>query len=161
MDHGQQGQVVAHEGYRIGMHAPGHRDETLAAAATHHLLLGHGLALARLRSTLPGARVGITLDLHPIRVMGSGAEAAAAIAEAEQNRIFLDPVTRGRYPAKARQHLLPPPSLVRDGDMELVHAPIDFLGVNYYSPHFVGLADPCSPRAGRDADFQACPASSR
>ena len=51
-------QVVAHEGYRIGMHAPGHRDERLAAAATHHLLLGHGLALARLRSTLPGARIG-------------------------------------------------------------------------------------------------------
>ena len=49
-------QVVAHQGYRIGTHAPGHRDDALAAAATHHLLLGHGLALARLRSTLPGVR---------------------------------------------------------------------------------------------------------
>ena len=63
-------QVVAHEGYRLGMHAPGHTDEALAAAATHHLLLGHGLALARLRSALPDARVGITLDMHPIRTVG-------------------------------------------------------------------------------------------
>ncbi len=141
-------QVVAHEGYRIGMHAPGHTDATLAAAATHHLLLGHGLALARLRSVMPAARVGITLDMHPIRALGSGAEEAAAVVEAEQNRIFLDPVIHGRYPAKARKHLLPPTLLIRDGDMELVNAPIDFLGVNYYSPHFVRLADPC----GRGAE---------
>jgi len=140
-------QVVAHEGYRIGMHAPGHTDDGLAAAATHHLLLGHGLGLARLRRALPSARVGITLDMHPVRALGSGAEEAAAVADAEQNRIFLDPVTRGRYPAMARQHLLPPPSLIRDGDLELVSAPIDFLGVNYYSPHFVMLADSCAPGA--------------
>ena len=30
--------------------------------------------------------------------------------DAEQNRIFLDPVLHGRYPAAARAHLLPPPS---------------------------------------------------
>ncbi len=140
-------QVVAHEGYRIGMHAPGHRDEGLAAAATHHLLLGHGLALARLRTALPGARVGIALDMHPIRMVGSGAVDAAAIVDAEQNRIFFDPVIHGRYPAEAREHLLPPPSLILDGDLELVSAPIDFLGVNYYSPHFVALAAPGAPRA--------------
>ena len=114
------------------------------------LLLGHGLALARLRSAARGA-VGIALDMHPIRTVGSGAEEAAAIAEAEQNRIFLDPVIHGRYPAKAREHLLPPPSLIRDGDMELVSAPIDFLGVNYYSPHSSG--SPIHRAAGRrDAD---------
>ncbi len=140
-------QVVAHEGYRIGMHAPGHCDEGLAAAATHHLLLAHGLALARLRSALPDARVGIALDMHPIRTVGTGADEAAAIVEAEQNRIFLDPVIHGCYPAKAREHLLPPPSLILDGDMELVSAPIDFLGVNYYSPQFVKLADSSPPRA--------------
>ena len=140
-------QVVAHEGYRIGMHAPGHRDEALAAAATHHLLLAHGLALARLRSALPGARVGIALDMHPIRTVGTGAVAAAAIADAEQNRIFVDPVIHGRYPAEAREHLLPPPALIRAGDMDLVSAPIDFLGVNYYSPNFVALAAPGAPRA--------------
>jgi len=139
-------QVVAHEGYRIGLHAPGHSDDTLAAAATHHLLLAHGLALARLREALPGIRVGITLDMHPIRMLGAGAEEAASIADAEQNRIFLDPVIHGRYPAKARAHLLPPASLIHDGDMELVAAPIDFLGVNYYSPQFVKLAVPGAPR---------------
>ena len=37
-------QVVANNGYRHGQHAPGLRDDSAAAATTHHLLLGHGLA---------------------------------------------------------------------------------------------------------------------
>ena len=46
-------QVVASHGYRTGEHAPGLRDAAAAAAATHHLLLGHGLATEVLRSVLP------------------------------------------------------------------------------------------------------------
>jgi beta-glucosidase len=135
-------QVVAHQGYRIGTHAPGHTDDALAAAATHHLLLAHGLALQRLRATLPPhARVGITLDIHPVRAAEQSAEDAALITDAEQNRIFLDPVLHGRYPAAAREHLLPPPSLILEGDIKLASAPIDFLGVNYYSPHYIKLGD--------------------
>src|SRR6516165_2666179 len=64
-------QVVANNGYRHGQHAPGLRDVGAAAAATHHLLLGHGLATQALRAQGP-TEVGITLDLHPIRVLGDG-----------------------------------------------------------------------------------------
>jgi beta-glucosidase len=134
-------QVVANQGYRSGVHAPGHCDDALAAATTHHLMLAHGLAMARLRGVLPGARVGITLDIHPIRAGSPDAEEAAAVTDAEQNRIWIDPVLYGRYPDKAREHLLPPPSLILDGDMALIGAPTDFLGVNYYSPHYVKLGD--------------------
>src|SRR3989442_1354737 len=54
-------QVVSANGYRHGEHAPGLRDDAAAAAATHHLLLGHGLALQALRAA-GAADVGITLD---------------------------------------------------------------------------------------------------
>ncbi|MGD0385491.1 MAG: GH1 family beta-glucosidase [Solirubrobacteraceae bacterium] len=144
-------QVVANQGYRNGVHAPGLRDDALAAATTHHLMLAHGLALQRLRSVLPGARVGITLDIHPIRAAGPDARDAAAVTDAEQNRIWIDPVIHGRYPARAREHLLPPPSLIRDGDMELIGAPTDFLGVNYYSPHYVRLGDSTALQRGETA----------
>jgi beta-glucosidase len=140
-------QVVASHGYRTGEHAPGHTDDALAAAATHHLLLGHGLALQRLRGALPEARIGITLDLHTVRALDDDAAAAAAIADAEQNGLFLDPVLHGRYPEHAREHILPPPSLIKDGDLELISAPIDFLGVNYYSATYVKLADSSSPHS--------------
>ena len=62
-------QVVSTNGYRNGDHAPGLRDAGAAAATTHHLLLGHGLATLALRD-LGVAEVGITLDMHPVRVLG-------------------------------------------------------------------------------------------
>src|ERR1700734_3654737 len=94
-------QVVASHGYRTGEHAPGVRDPEAARAATHHLLLGHGLALQALRSALPRTvPVGITLDMHPVRLSGSLSDAvvqASRIRDAEMNRLYLDPVLHGRY----------------------------------------------------------------
>jgi beta-glucosidase len=133
--------VVANHGYRIGIHAPGRTDEAAAAAATHHLLLGHGLALSALRAALPaGVPVGFTLNLTVVRPTSEQAKAIAEEVEAETNRIYLDPVLYGTYPQGAvRASLLPPPELIRDGDLALISAPIDFLGVNYYRPGTVGL----------------------
>ena len=72
-------QQVAHQGYRVGTHAPGHSDDVLAAAATHHLLVGHGLALTVLREQLPaGTRLGIALDIHPVRAVGAEAARSGA-----------------------------------------------------------------------------------
>ena len=135
-------QQTAHQGYRVGTHAPGKTDYVLAAAVTHHLLLGHGLAMQAMRSALPGrVPLGISLDVHPVRATSEDAVAAAEIVDAEHNRIFLDPVLHGSYPQAARAELLPSVELIEPGDMETIHAPIDFLGVNYYSPYYVGLGD--------------------
>jgi beta-glucosidase len=135
-------QQAANQGYRVGTHAPGKTDYGLAAAATHHLLLGHGLALAAMRSSLPGrVPVGISLDLHPVRPTSDDALDAAAVLDAEHNRIFLEPVLHGTYPARARAELLPPAELIEPGDMRTICAPVDFLGLNYYSPYYVGVGD--------------------
>jgi beta-glucosidase len=154
-------QVVASHGYRTGEHAPGVRDAAAAAAATHHLLLGHGLAVRALRDVTPGVPVGITYDLHPVRVLGPGSRApgrangpslpdvleqARLTKDAELNRIFLEPVLHGRYPAHARENMLPPASLVADGDLETISQPVDFLGVNYYAPVFLRAGDPADLR---------------
>jgi beta-glucosidase len=135
-------QQVANQGYRVGTHAPGKTDFELAAATTHHVVLGHGLAMEAMRTVLPGRiPIGISLDVHPIRAAGDDALDAAAAVDAETNRIFLDPVLHGRYPEAARAELLPDPSLIEPGDMRTICAPIDFLGLNYYSPHYVRLGD--------------------
>jgi len=145
-------QVVANHGYRTGEHAPGVRDPDAARAATHHLLLGHGLAVQALRSASPSVPVGITLDMHPVRLPGgsvSGAVAQASqIRDAELNRLYLEPVLHGRYPAQARETLLPPDSVVAPGDLDVIAQPIDFLGVNYYSPVFLRAGDPADLRRG-------------
>jgi beta-glucosidase len=136
-------EVVTHHGHRIGVHAPGLRDEATAAAVTHHLLLGHGLASAALRSVLPsGSEVGITLSLSPVLVAGGSVadgtagplEEARRITDATLNRVFLEPLLSGRYPEHALPSVLPPAELIQDGDMATIAAPLDFLGVNYYRP---------------------------
>jgi beta-glucosidase len=154
-------QVVASHGYRTGEHAPGVRDAAAAAAATHHMLLGHGLAATALRGLLPAsASVGITLDLRPVYALGDGGdrlERARLVTDAELNGLFLDPLLRGSYPAHARPGLLPPGHLIADGDMETICQPLGFLGVNYYFPVYLRAGDPADLRLGEEPARCAVP----
>jgi beta-glucosidase len=140
---------TVHQGYRIGTHAPGHCDDALAAAANHHIMLGHGLVMQALRATTPAeTRIGPTLDPHPYIGLDPESEAVADTLDAEFNRAYLDPVLQGRYPGGARAHMLPTDDLILDGDMDLIGAPIDFLGVNYYRPHRIRQGDWSDLRLG-------------
>jgi beta-glucosidase len=130
--------VVAFLGHAEGVKAPGIRDWPTALRVSHHLLLSHALALEALRGTAP---VGITLNLAPVR---SDDVAAALRMDGYMNRWFLDPLLRGRYPEDMVEHYerrYGPFDAVREGDPERISQPIDFLGVNYYSPQRV-KADP-------------------
>jgi beta-glucosidase len=153
-------QVVSNNGYRTGDHAPGLRDPAAAAAATHHLLLAHGLATQVLRS-LGAAEVGITLDVHPVRVLGDRGSAALEqgrlITDAAANGLYLEPVLHGRYPEHAPPALLPPAELIADGDLETIGAPLDFLGINYYSPIFLRAGDPADLRRNENPARCAVP----
>jgi beta-glucosidase len=144
-------QVVSENGYRTGRHAPGLFDNEAATATTHHLLLGHGLAAQRLRAG-GAAEVGITLDMHPVRVLGDSEalERARQITDAELNGLYLDPLLYGRYPAAASAELTPPESLILDGDMSTINQPLDFLGVNYYSPIILRAGDPADLRRNEE-----------
>ncbi len=150
--------MSADHGYRTGVHAPGLTDDAAAAAATHHLLLAHGLGAQALRSVHPATPVGITLDMHPVRLAADTqpelVEAARLATDAELNGLFLEPVLHGRYPEHVRASLLPPPDLIADGDFETIRQPIDFLGVNYYSPVFLRAGDPDDLR--RDEEPARC-----
>ena len=135
-------------GYAAGQHAPGRTEPAAALAAAHHLMLGHGLAIAALRDQDPAAQLGITLNLHPISPATDSAEDvdAARRVDGVSNRIFLDPLLRGAYPADLRADVAAISDLdfVRDGDEKTIAAPIDLLGVNYYRRTIV--------RAGQDPE---------
>jgi beta-glucosidase len=128
-------------GYGNGIHAPGVRSHAAAVAASHHLNLAHGLAVQALRATAPSARVGTTLNLYPVSAHEGAADASDAVRRFDglHNRWFLDPVLLGRYPADVLADLGPlvAPDVVRDGDLETIAQPLDFLGVNYYTRHVV------------------------
>ena len=127
---------VAFLGNSIGRHAPGLHDYQKALETVHHLLLGHGLAVPIIRQYAPQAEVGITLNLavfHPDTPGNEADEKAVQFADAEQNRIFLDPIFRKSYPADHEKMQELSAELVKPGDLDIIAAPIDFVGINYYT----------------------------
>jgi len=147
--------VVAHVGYRDGRHAPGIRDAAQAVAANHHLLLAHGRAVEALRSTAVSSQsgaadVGITLNLAVVRPVAAEAADFAAELEARQNGVYLGPLLGGGYPERLTADYSPArvDGLVQDGDLGVIAAPLDFLGVNFYAPMYVGMRPDGEPRRG-------------
>ncbi|QKG21885.1 GH1 family beta-glucosidase [Actinomadura verrucosospora] len=123
------------EGHALGVHAPGEALLLDALPVAHHLLLGHGLAVPELRGRTSG-QVLITNNYSPVwTATDSAADRAAATAfDALQNRLFTDPVLLGRYPDLSAYGVDGAFPFVQDGDMNVIAAPLDGLGVNYYSP---------------------------
>jgi beta-glucosidase len=143
-------------GYVMGVHAPGIRDPQQGTAAIHHLLLGHGLAVQAMRS---GESEPSTELLESVRRV-----------DGLRNRVWTEPLLRGHYPDDVVADLeafggLP----VREGDLELIAAPLDFLGVNYYAddilvtapgrsiPHTPGTRDVTGRDPGPDATDMGWP----
>ncbi|SDT75790.1 GH1 family beta-glucosidase [Actinoplanes derwentensis] len=140
----------AYLGYGNGVHAPGKQDPAGSLAAVHHLNLAHGLAARALRAA--GARnISITLnpcEVSPLDPANSADVEAARIIDGVANRIFFDPLLRGEYPADVLEHIsrITDLSFIKDGDTEIIHQPLDVLGINFYTPSYVS-AKPGQPGA--------------
>jgi beta-glucosidase len=145
-------------GYAAGEHAPGRTDPALSLRAAHHLLLAHGLGVGALRAELPSsARVSITLNLASVRPASETEAAADAVRRIDglANRLFLDPLLRGQYPVDVMRDTAPLTdwSFVRPADLPVIAAPIDLLGINYYTPTVVDTVPP----VGDPSPWPACP----
>lgn len=153
-------------GYGSGVHAPGRTDPADALRAAHHLNLGHARAVSALRGVLPAdAKISITLNLHQVRALTDAPADldAARRIDAVGNRIFTGPILDGGYPADLRAdtaHLVDWDTLVQPGDEAAIAAPIDLLGINYYTPTLVSAAEPDgAPTPGEAAKHDAHGAS--
>jgi beta-glucosidase len=139
--------IVTALGYGTGVHAPGKARGIGALPAAHHQLLGHGLATAALRAA-GVAQVAITNHCTPVwPASDSTADVAASVAyNALHNGVYNDTLLLGRYPDLSAFGVGPNgPACVRDGDLDVISAPIDALGINYYSPARVAAAAPGEP----------------
>ncbi len=121
-------------GHLDGVMAPGVKDVTAAVRASFHLHLAHGLGAQAIRAAakLP-PQVGIVNNLSPIAPASGRADdvAAARRADGHTNRWWLDPIHGRGYPEDmVRAYGVDLP--IRDGDLDVIAAPLDYLGVNYY-----------------------------
>ncbi len=135
--------VSANHGYVVGEHAPGHTSMEMGLAASHHLLLGHGLAGERIRAGAPDARLAIVINFTPLEpATDSEADRVETYHRNHlENHWYSDPVFGLGYPEDTADHVGWDRSEIQDGDMEIISAPIDLLGVNFYTREFASADD--------------------
>jgi beta-glucosidase len=136
-------------GYATGEYAPGRTLLFDAMPAAHYQNLAHGLAVTALRAA--GAKTIGTANNHspiwPATASAEDAKAAENLA-AVINWMYSDPMLKGTYPEEVVPYL--PTGFVED--LEKIHVPLDFYGVNYYEPQ--GVA---APGEGNPMPFELRP----
>lgn len=123
----------------IGAHAPGFTDLQLATTISHHLLIAHGKAVKKFRELGVEGEVGYAPNTTWLEPYSTKQEDIDACRRENAYFIewFMDPVFKGEYPQfmvewfKSKGVELK----IEDGDLEAIHQPIDFLGINYYTGH--------------------------
>jgi beta-glucosidase len=127
-------------GHFLGEHAPGIKNPWTYFRVAHHELLGHGLAVQRLRGLFDDLQIGITLSQFPVvpyrENPGPKDWEAVEFVDLFMNRFFLDGVFKASYPEKLIKRVGPFKPPIHPGDGNISTQPIDFLGVNYYSRVF-------------------------
>jgi beta-glucosidase len=140
-------------GHATGVHAPGVTDDETALRVAHHLNLAHGVGGAAIRAQSSQAAISISLNLAQVYPASSDPEdvGAARHVDGLANRIFLDPILRGSYPhdVVASTEAWCDWSFVHDGDLTAIAAPVDILGINYYSPSCIAGPRVVADRADR------------
>ncbi len=127
--------VHATLGYLRGMHAPGRLNPRTYLRVVHHQLLGHGLAMQRIKNEYPDASVGLSLNLAPAYPASTNSQDRSASTLADQfvNRVYLDALFKGSYPQPLWRKLRFFHPTIQSGDMSIISQPMDFLGINYYT----------------------------
>jgi beta-glucosidase len=123
-------------GHGTGQHAPGLSGLPNMLAAIHHQNLAQGLAMQALRAERSNLQLGTVLSLQPARPSSDSENdlRAAERFDAMWNGACLDPLLRGSYPISVAADFAP---LVEAGDPPAMQQPIDYIGLNYYSPMYI------------------------
>lgn len=124
--------------------APGNLTMAQALEYTHNMMVAHGEAIRAYHRWGGRKPIGITLNMSTTRTEDGGflSSLAAATRDGQLNRWFMDPLFKGAYPLDIVQVYLHNGvgfGFVRDGDLDVIAEPMDFIGVNYYSSATVGF----------------------
>lgn len=125
----------AYLGYEIGVHAPGKTGRRQGRQAAHHILLAHGLGMEVLRKFSPNTLNGIVLNFTPCYSLTSSEADVQATELADQyiNQWYIQPLMQGVYPDIFNQLADEDKPEIHDGDLAIMHTPLDFLGINFYT----------------------------
>jgi beta-glucosidase len=131
--------------YKVGQFAPGLKlADAQVNQVRHHGILAHGLGVQALRANAKaGTKVGLAENATVfVPVIAEKPHLEAALrATREGNAPFLTAVLEGKYLDSylAKEGANAPK--VEAGDMEIIGSPLDFVGLNVYTPEYVRADD--------------------
>jgi beta-glucosidase len=122
-------------GYLVGIHAPGRKNTDDLLRASHTVNLAQAEAFRAMKAVRSDALLGTAFNMSPCEPAG---DSQADVEAAERfhgivNYWYLEPPLRGRYPEVFPDGLPADRMGIRDGDLERVKAPLDFVGINLYT----------------------------
>ena len=136
--------VFIGHGYGQGVFAPGLQlPPARLNQASHHAVLGHGLAVRAIRANAPGAEVGLA-DSTWVGVPVIETPAHIAAAERftrEGNARYLTAILEGRYPETYLAGAGADAPNFTAEEMSVIGSPLDFVGTNIYFPRYVRAID--------------------
>lgn len=127
---------AAYLGYGLGQQAPGKQLLFDSMAAAHHMLLAHGRGAMALRAA-GATSVGCANNHSSIWPFSDDPAdvGASKLFDAIWNGVFMESMLLGRYPIDLQPLM---EEFTQDGDLATIRQPLDFYGLNYYSPQRVG-----------------------
>jgi beta-glucosidase len=127
-------------GYCIGGQAPGIASHPMLLRTIHHVNLAHGAAIDVLRAHVRDASLGIVHNYQPCLPSSDTPEHVAAAEKfaAYWDHAYPDPQILGAYPALLADVIAP---YVEPGDLARICRPLDWFGLNHYSPLYVQPTD--------------------
>jgi beta-glucosidase len=127
--------------YKTGQFAPGKKlPPAQVNQVRHHGILAHGLAVQAIRANAKsGTLVGLAENANvyvPVIESHEHVEAARR-ATREGNAPFLTALMEGKYTDGYLQRQGANAPKVESGDMKAISSPLDFIGLNVYTPDYV------------------------
>jgi beta-glucosidase len=124
-------------GYGFGDSAPSRSGLANLLPAIHHVNLAHGAAADAMRALVPDASIGAIHNVQPCLPSAPDDADAALNFAAYWNLAFPDPQCLGAYPPRLAGAMEP---YVRPGDLASICRPLDWFGLNHYSPIYAKAA---------------------
>jgi len=129
---------ICHLSHLYGIHAPGEKSPEAFAASVHTLNLAHGLGVQAARAARTDLPMGTVLNAYSIYPATGQPEDGAAAGRAFEfhNGVYFKPIFEGTYPQEFLEAYGTSMD-VREGDLDIIRQPLDWWGLNYYTPWFV------------------------
>lgn len=132
-------------GYQDGRHAPGLQlDRKRIAQLNHNVVYAHGLSVRAIRAHAKGpVKVGLADNVEAATPVIETPEhiEAARHGMRELNAMYQTVIQEGRYTDFYLKSLGPDAPHFTQEELDIIKTPLDFVGINCYTAHYVRAAD--------------------